>query len=597
MAVAPDVDGSGTPDPDRVRRLCRFLPAVALAVALLPFVVSAVALLVDVGDDYHPLSDHALTEMQIRDVGHHEVLTGLFSRDGWRHPGPLFFYLVAPIYWLTGQASIAMNLGALLVNAAAVTGMALVARRRGGTPLLVVTLLACTLLVRTLGPEFVHDPWNNYVTVLPFALMVFLAWAMTAGETWALPVGAGVASFLGQTHIGFLVLALPLLGWGAAWLVVGALRSGDRDRRRRLRRPVAVTAAVLGVLWLPPLLDLVVNEPNNAGLTLRYFQSTDELTHSALEGWRIVSAQFAAVPEWLTRHQDPSSFTGEPPSLTGSPVPVLFAAVVVAAVVFRRRRVGDGWRLVLTLAVSLGLGVLAVTRTVGLAYDYRLWWRWVPGMVGFVVVLWAAWLLVRRWSPTIAGRWLLPLGVVGLLAASSVNVATAAVSGTPQQGDSEVVAELVPPILDAVSRIDGEVLFTGTDLAAWYTRGLVLQAERHGVDARVPLDQVALYGEHRVQSSELVGAHLDVVVQREIPIARERPDRRLVAEWSLLPPAGQAQVERALSGLAEDLDAGRLTLEAYDERVTRLERQIRSGPVQPGQPLYYAVAVFLVQDA
>src|SRR4051812_48075887 len=102
MAVASGTDLRGAQH-ERRRSLGRLLPGVAVAVALLPFIVAAAALVVGVGDAYHPLSDQALTELQIRDVGHHEVLTGLFSRDGWRHPGPVFFYLVSPIYWLTGR--------------------------------------------------------------------------------------------------------------------------------------------------------------------------------------------------------------------------------------------------------------------------------------------------------------------------------------------------------------------------------------------------------------------------------------------------------------------------------------------------------------
>jgi hypothetical protein len=50
--------------------------AVRCVLTLLPLVVSAVALVAAVGSEYHPTSDHALTELQIRDVGRHEVLLG-----------------------------------------------------------------------------------------------------------------------------------------------------------------------------------------------------------------------------------------------------------------------------------------------------------------------------------------------------------------------------------------------------------------------------------------------------------------------------------------------------------------------------------------
>jgi hypothetical protein len=58
----------------------------ALALALLPFAVAAVVLIFVVRNSYLPMSDHALTEMHVRDIGYHSVLTGLYSRDDWSHP-------------------------------------------------------------------------------------------------------------------------------------------------------------------------------------------------------------------------------------------------------------------------------------------------------------------------------------------------------------------------------------------------------------------------------------------------------------------------------------------------------------------------------
>jgi hypothetical protein len=109
-----------------------------------------------------------------------------------------------------------------------------IARRRGGTPLVVATLVAFLLVVRTLGPEFLGDDWNLTITVLPYALLAFLTWSMLAGEMWALPAAAFVASFLVQTHIGFLATAVPLLALGAGALAVRAWRSpGPLEERRR----------------------------------------------------------------------------------------------------------------------------------------------------------------------------------------------------------------------------------------------------------------------------------------------------------------------------------------------------------------------------
>jgi hypothetical protein len=200
----------------------------ALVVVLLPLAVACVALVVRSGD-HLPVGDRALTELQIRDVGNHAVLRGLYSRADWAHPGPVMFYLAAPLYRLAGSAAIAVNVVAVAINTAAIAGMVLIARRRGGVPLAVATLAALSLLVRALGVDFLSDPWNTYVTVLPFGLMVLLTWSMLCGDRWALPVGVLVASFLAQTHVGFVALALPLLGLArrGSWSARGARRRID----------------------------------------------------------------------------------------------------------------------------------------------------------------------------------------------------------------------------------------------------------------------------------------------------------------------------------------------------------------------------------
>ena len=201
---------------------------VALALVLIPALVTAIALVIEARPDYYPTADHALTELQVRDVGRHEVLVGLYSRADWNHPGPMLFYLLAPIYRLSGSTAIGIDLGALVINTAAIVAMALVARRRGGTPLMLCTLIGSLLLARTLGAGFLSEAWNNFVVVFPFALLVLLVWSMSCGETWALWMAVVVASFLAQTHVGFVPLAGALLGWGIVTLAVPILRAHGR---------------------------------------------------------------------------------------------------------------------------------------------------------------------------------------------------------------------------------------------------------------------------------------------------------------------------------------------------------------------------------
>jgi hypothetical protein len=89
-------------------------------------------------------------------------------------------------------------LGALAVNGASAAGTLVIARRRGSAALLLCTLVACLVLMRTSGPEALGDAWNLRITVLPFLLMAYLTWSMFSGEWWALPAGTAVASSLSR---------------------------------------------------------------------------------------------------------------------------------------------------------------------------------------------------------------------------------------------------------------------------------------------------------------------------------------------------------------------------------------------------------------
>lgn len=384
------------PDERRDRRIFR----AALVLAALPFVITAVALLVGVGNSYLPAGDLAMTELHIRDVGRHEVLTGLWSRYEWNHPGPLQFYLVAPFYWLSGGSSLGMVMGALAINLGSVLSCLAIARRRGGTPLVLATLVAFLLVVRTLGPEFLGDDWNLTITVLPYALLAFLTWSMLAGEMWALPAAALVASFLVQTHIGYLATAVPLLVLGAAALAVGAWRSPgppEDRRRRRLGWWSLGAAGVLALVWLPPALDVVMHSPDNLTKAYRYFRDPGEPGHPLSVGWRVATGQFGVEGEWLTGKLPRNPLTGESPYLYDAPLPVLLV-VVGAALVVVWKRARQGWGLVVTFGAVLATVIVSIMRTTGPVADYRLRYTWVPPVLAAVAVLWGLWLQVaRRW--------------------------------------------------------------------------------------------------------------------------------------------------------------------------------------------------------
>ncbi len=580
-----DTEGEGG-DEAGERRLFRAV----LALTLLPLAVAAVVLFVSVRPGYLPTADHALIELQVRDVGHHEVLNGLYSREDWSHPGPMFFYLAAPVYRLFGSTPVAINLVALIVNGVAVAGMAFVARRLGGRGPMLATLVASALLMRTLGAEFVRDPWNVYVTVLPFGLMIFLTWAMLCRETWALPAGVVVTTYLAQTHVGFVLLATPLLLVGTIGLVVSAIRAGPGPDRPRLLRPGLLAVGLLALLWAPVVYDARVNwREDNLGNLLRYFREAKAGVHSLADGWGVVAGQFALPPEWATNSLG-QAFTGEDKHMYTHPLPLLLAVLVLAAVVLWRAAPA-GRRLVVTLVVALSLGILAVARTIGPAFYYRLRWVWIPPAVAFVVVGWAAWILVDRRWPERGARRMTAAAVVALVALATVNAVTAVTTQTTAEADGDVVTRLLPPLLDDLAGRHGTVVIADAfGTGSWYSRGIVLELERRGMDVEVPPVEIEPYSPHRVyRGGPLAGVY---VVTRDgyIPHLMDDPNMRLVAQWSSVTQAELEKAARNAEELDAELDAGLIDSETYFNE-------------SPGGHLYdndratyYAVAIFEVLE-
>lgn len=494
----------------------------ALALALVPLVVSAVNLSVR-HRDYAVSGDLAMTELVTRDVGRHAVALGPYSRDGWHHPGPALYHLLAPPYRLLGSTSSAMDVGALLVNGAAVAGMALLARRRGGVPLALVTLLGCSLLMRSLGPDELRLPWNPYVTVLPYGLLVFLTWSLASGDRWALPVAVLVASYLAQTHIGYVALALPLVALGTVWLAARG--------RRGLLGPSLTAVGVAAVLWLPPAVQQLANDPGNLSLAMRWFREggPDRQRPPGLgAGWRVVSSQYGIPPEWLFGDRG-TTVMGEPVALYDPVVPVLLLAVLAAGYVLWRRRTAGSGTLVAVWLVASAAGLVATARTVRPVYDYRLGWTSVLGLVGGVIVGWAAWTSATDRRPALERRVLAPVALVSLAVLGAVGSVAHVRADRPLPAASDRLGAVVPAVVDGLPPGRGDVVIDGHGFeAVVYRAGLVLALERRGVDARMPAGEDAT-GAHRTAGDGQRRADLVVATAGTVAALASDPTATLVA--------------------------------------------------------------------
>jgi hypothetical protein len=244
------------------------------------------------------------------------------------------------------------------------------------------------------------------------------------------------------------------------------------------------------------------------------------------------------------------------------------------------------------VALSFAVGVVAVARTVGLAFDYRLRWTYLPAMIGAVVIAWAGWTVVAERWPRAGSRVLAPLALVGLAAVGGVNVVTAATAGTPQNGDSASMTALTSQVLDNLPETDRTILVTdGYHSGAWHARGLVLQLERRGIDVGVEASRADEYGRHRVLGgSHEIGVVLVVTMDDTVDDIAGSPGMRLIAEWTALPEAEMRDLLDERDEILADVAAGRIE---HDADVGARLHEIAAELVGDDQSIAYRAAVFV----
>jgi hypothetical protein len=208
---------------------------VLLVVIALPLVVAAIALH---RTHWFPVLDLAMTEVRVRDVGTvHTPLIGLPGRIGTlaqqgSHPGPLSFYALAPAYRLLGSSSWALEASTAIVNIVAIGISLVLAHRRGGYRMLLGVGAVLAFLVRGYGVGTLTEPWNPYLPLLWWVVLLLAVWSVVCGDFIILPVAVFAASFCAQTHLPYLGLSLGLGALAAVVAVVTAWRSPRHSRER-----------------------------------------------------------------------------------------------------------------------------------------------------------------------------------------------------------------------------------------------------------------------------------------------------------------------------------------------------------------------------
>ena len=556
--------------------------AVVTAVIALPIVVAAIAVRTP---RWYPLVDLAQIEMRVRDVGSADPpLVGPIGRffgydtQGF-HPGPLSFWLLAPVYRLLGASSWALQVSAATLNVAALAATVWAGHRRWGLRGALLVGAGLAVLMRAYGTVTLVYPWNPYMCVLFWALFLVCAWGVLCGDLPLLPVAVVAGTLCTQTHIAYVTLV-----GGVGLLVAGSLvlahrrARGDRAARRRLVQWTVAAAALGTLLWAPVVAEQISADPGNVSIVVDSFRHPTDEPVGVTDAWRL-----------LTQHLDVVALLagdrGDAAASSAVGVALLVAWAVAALVAVRR---GDRTlvRLHAVVAAALVLGFLSISRILGVPWFYLTLWALGTATLALVATVATvapavATAVTARWGggrPDAFARVPYAALAVALLVPTSLLALDAPGTEDVDADVSDRLAQVVEPTVDAIE--EGTVAggAEGTYLVTWDDQtnlggqgfGLMLELERRGYRVRAREEQRLGVRDHRVADpaecdAEIHLASGDAAIER----ARDRPGAREIARHDERTPAQLARYERLRTQVIETLRARSL-----DDLVPRVDQSL-----------------------
>lgn len=365
--------------------------------ALAPFAAAIIGL----SQGWQPTGDVAVIGLRSLDVWNGnapllgqtstaEELTGTPAN----HPGPVEYWVLAFTTKVAGDRA-GIALGAALVNALALVGVAWLSYRRGGMALLALMSVAVACLIRALGAASLYDPFNSELATYPMLLALLAAWCLLVGDLRIAPVLAAAASVVAQLHVAGAAFAAPLLVVGAGSVALAWRRHPSAVRRDR---PYLLGAlGVLALIWLPVIVYELGSQPSNVTALWEAATIPRPRIGVAFTLERVATA-VAPIPTFI-RSAGRYGFLRDEPAIG-----VLAAALIVAScaalatLVGRQDRRNHPGRLARLLLATTAFAVLSGAGQPPLS-AFRAdgtRWLWVVGLGIWVSVIWSAWNLASQ---------------------------------------------------------------------------------------------------------------------------------------------------------------------------------------------------------
>jgi hypothetical protein len=585
---------------------------VAVVVVGLPLIVAAIALR---GERWYPVLDLAMTEFRVRDVGTSDTpLIGLPGRigeypDQGSHPGPLSFYLLAPVYRLFGSSSWALEAGTVAIHLVAIATALWIGYRRAGWKGVAAVGALLAVVLRGYGQVPLTQPWNPYLPLVAWIVVLLAAWAVLCGDHLMLIPLVVAATFCAQTHVPYLLLGAGMFALGLGVVVYRVVRAPKTERRAPLVS-VAWATGIGVVLWVPPLIDQLTNNPGNFRELVDHFGSPPEPAVGAGDGIELALRHLDVWAGLVRQVSETGSFIS-----SASPWRGLVTLVVwILAVVVARRIGSPALRALHTVVgVALVLGVISMARIFGRPWFYLTLWAWgvtalLVGAVAWTALAWWK----QRSAATARGQLATRVALGALAVAAVVSVASSvafADAHHPEDRLSRAVGTLAGPTYQAV--VGGEGAATGADgvyVVRWSDAadigspgfGLLDELERRGLDVAADEFFHVPVTDHRVRPRAEADAQIHLATGGYVDVWRGVPDAVEVATYDPRTPDQRREYRQTrrrfiarlraegLGDLVPLVDTNLFGM-SVDTRLTAADQDDLTELIELGQPM----AVFL----
>lgn len=228
---------------------------------------------------WHEHSDYAVDALHIERARHFEAIHGNFSRFGFHHPGPAFYYVYALgeqlLYrWLQVVPSPynAHVISGLVLQGFFFWAAVVICARWIRRPLFIPLALFAFAVHLQLADHAFISTWPPHVLLMPFLCFLVGVSSIAAGNISHLPITVLAGCFLVHGHVAQPLYVVPLfsLAYGTVWWREGRRFSNKRAFWRASRAPHLLSGVCIAVFLVPLVIDVCAGAQSNFAKILEF---------------------------------------------------------------------------------------------------------------------------------------------------------------------------------------------------------------------------------------------------------------------------------------------------------------------------------------